>query len=71
MTRPELSEKNDWYSEIKLEGIWRRLKEQGDDEEQEINSINHTEEMLVRLNVAIETNEGTEAEIAIEVNETA
>ena len=36
MTRPELSEKNDWYSEIKLEGIWRRLKEQGDDEEQEV-----------------------------------
>lgn len=71
MTRPELSEKNDWYSEIKLEGIWRRLKEQGDEEEQEINSINHSEEMLVRLNVAIETNEGTEAEIAIEVNETA
>ena len=71
MTRPELSEKNDWYSEIKLECIWRRLKEQGDEEEQEINSINHTEEMLVRLNVAIETNEGTEAEIAIEVNETA
>lgn len=54
-----------------MEGIWRRLKEQGDEEEQEINSINHTEEMLVRLNVAIETNEGTEAEIAIEVNETA
>lgn len=71
MTRPELSEKNDWYSEIKLEGIWRRLKEQGDDEEQEINSINHTEEMLVRLNVAIETNEVTEAVIAIEVNESA
>ena len=54
-----------------MEGIWRRLKEQGDEEEQEINSINHSEEMLVRLNVAIETNEGTEAEIAIEVNETA
>ena len=71
MTRPEFLEKNDWYSEIKLEGIQRRLKEQGDEEEQEINSINHTEEMLVRLNVAIETNEGTEAEIAIEVNETA
>lgn len=71
MTRPELSEKNDWYSEIKLEGIWRRLKEQGDEEEQEINSINHTEEMLVRLNVAIETNEVTEAVIAIEVNESA
>ena len=71
MTRPELSEKNDWYSEIKLEDIWRRLKEQGDDEEQEINSINHTEEMLVRLNVAIETNEVTEAVIAIEVNESA
>ena len=31
----------------------------------------HTEEMLVRLNVAIETNEVTEAVIAIEVNESA
>ena len=70
-TRPELSEKNYRLSEVELEAITRRLGEQGKEAQQEVNGINHTEEILARLNVDVEENKVHEAEIAIEVNKTA
>ena len=58
-------------SEVELEAITRRLGEQGKEAQQEVNGINHTEEILARLNVDVEENKVHEAEIAIEVNKTA
>ena len=58
-------------SEVELEAITRRLGEQGKEAQQEVNGINHTEEILARLNVDVEENKVHEADIAIEVNKTA
>ena len=54
-----------------MEAITRRLGEQGKEAQQEVNGINHTEEILARLNVDVEENKVHEADIAIEVNKTA
>ena len=54
-----------------MEAITRRLGEQGKEAQQEVNGINHTEEILARLNADVEENKVHEADIAIEVNKIA
>lgn len=63
-------QKKEVVVEVELEVIRIKLGEEGEEAKQEINGIDHMEEIFARLNVEVDVSEGTEADTTMEVNKT-